>query len=338
MSRTLTFPGSCRLLIIVFRSMPRRKHFRFFDLPAEIRNQIYEIIMMNGWTPSTQDCASATRGWTERPSHMGRIAIQFNRYPRLSTVSPRIIALLGTSRRLRFECLPILYRLNQIHLPWNCPEPYLFMSRHILGTIAWTNIREISSGQLWGEVVSYKWFKSACAVLSRVPRLRRVELEMTAEFLDRMANREHRTSSHDADRRTLCNGETLSSNNRKGVISKRYSDVFQYFAIGRTLRVEVVWYLGVDQLEPANVLDKPHTCSSMSCAILETMRRCKETNILRTLPRDPREPHLPSLESFVLRARVHRDQPDVLDEEDESLGLPNDMFKVLLPRFRRNKS
>ena len=299
---------------------------------------------MNGWTPSTQNCAAATHGWTERPSNMGRIAIEFTHgshrhpfHPTLSPLSPRIIALLGTSRRLRFECLPILYRLNQVHVPSHPPNgSYSFMSRDGLGTIAWTSIREFSC-RLWDEL-SYIEFQDACAVFSKLPNIRRVEILMTPWFLCQIVKQGLDESSHDDGRPRLCIDETLSSNIRNTFITKQYREVFQYFDIGIPLKVEVVWYSPVDQVEPADVFDNSHNCTSVACAILETMKRCKETHNLQNLPILSNDPDRPCLESFVLRCRVQRAQPEILEEEEESLGVSNDMFKVLLPRFRRSKS
>jgi len=275
---------------------------------------------------------------------MGRIAIEFTRgshrhpfHPTLSPLSPRIIALLSTSRRLRFECLPILYRLNQIHVPKHPPNgSYSFMSRDGLGTIAWTSMREFSC-KLWDEL-SYIEFKDACRVISKLPNIRRVEILMTPWFLWQIVKQELDESSHDDCRPRLCIDETLSSNIRNTFITKQHREVFQYFDLGEPLKVEVIWYSPVDQVEAVDMFDNSHTCTSMACAILETMKRCKETNSLRNLPILSDEPDRPCRESFVLRCRVQRAQPEMLEEEEESRGVLKDLLNFVKPTFRRSKS
>lgn len=163
----------------------RQGTFPFFDLPPELRNDIYGMVLryplsgllLNGTCDREFNCATRDYSrsysyelWDEKQSHGDELQRIFHR---------EILNLLLVNKQMREEAMPIFYDLNTFIL-WGVKQVLHLQS---LAPARQGHLRHIV---LWyhymaGEGLGLKFGPQAFEILQSLPNLRKLEIHMDEE-------------------------------------------------------------------------------------------------------------------------------------------------------------
>lgn len=176
---TVHVPGARLFLRNIFEAPPKGQ-FPIFELPAELRVRIYEMVF------SFPDIHFGYNSIGAKMSFCRREHNKEHKYPtneaETCVVGPRlgtVLALLTANKQLFNEALPFFYRLNRFHF---YKPPYLAAFVDNIGLNRLQHVRHISIWyqRIWPD--NRKQFETSLGQLVSVGRLRTLEIVVTDKY------------------------------------------------------------------------------------------------------------------------------------------------------------